>query len=60
MYKMMLAALALLCCAAVPALAGGGGEDGDWELGAYTGPAPPDSYNPLDPDNGLLYGARVG
>jgi len=60
MYKIMLAALAVLCCAAVPAFAGGGGEDGDWELGAYLGSAHPDSYDPLDPENGTLYGARVG
>ena len=52
--------LSLSCCAAIPAFAGGGGDDGDWELGAYAGTSHPDSYDPLDPENGSLWGWRVG
>src|SRR5262245_5057392 len=50
----------LVCAAAAPAFAGGGGVDGDWEGGLYMGTAHPDSYDPLDPDNGTLYGVRLG
>jgi OOP family OmpA-OmpF porin len=60
MRKIPLVLLSMLCCAALPAFAGGGGDDGDWELGAYMGSSHPDSYNPLDPENGTLYGGRVG
>lgn len=60
MHKPILVTAAILCGWAAPALAGGGGVEGDWELGAYLGSSHPDSYNPLDPENGDLYGARVG
>ena len=52
-----IALLSLLACA--PVLAEGG-EDGDWELGVYSGLFAPDSYADLDPDGGLVYGLRVG
>jgi OOP family OmpA-OmpF porin len=60
MGKSILPALVLLGCSAIPALAGGGGADGDWELGVYVGFGDPDSYDPLDPGDDVLYGVRVG
>jgi hypothetical protein len=61
MRSMMLLFL-LGCVAATPvvALTGGGGVEGDWEAGLYVGQAFPDSYDTIDPDDGNLWGVRVG
>jgi len=55
----VLTMLATLCLIAAPAVAGHG-EKGDWEFGPYAGVGLLDSYDVVNPDNGALYGARVG
>jgi OOP family OmpA-OmpF porin len=63
-HRLLLLLIVLLL--AVPAAFGDGGQDGDWELGLFTGYAWLDDYDqqgvelPLHPDNDLLYGARLG
>jgi len=52
--------LTCLLLAVVPAMAQNSGEKGDWELGLYGGFGWLDDYGPLSPDNGLLFGGRVG
>lgn len=51
--------VAVLLVAAGPALAGGG-DKGDWELGIYGGYGWLDEYGIFRPENGFLYGARIG
>jgi OOP family OmpA-OmpF porin len=54
--------LILMCLvlAALPALAQNSGEKGDWELGIYGGFGWLDDYGPLNPDDDILFGGRVG
>lgn len=59
MKKTMLVAMAVLALVAVPAVAGHG-EKGEWELGAYAGYGLLDGYDILHPDDGPIFGARVG
>ena len=59
MKKIILVAIAALALTAVPAAAGHG-EKGSWELGAYAGYGLLDGYDFVHPDDGPLYGARVG
>jgi outer membrane protein OmpA-like peptidoglycan-associated protein/opacity protein-like surface antigen len=56
---MTLALVAALLMAAGPTFAGGG-EGGDWELGIYGGYGWLDDYGIFHPDDGFLYGGRVG
>ncbi len=58
---------AALLLAPVTLAAAAGGEKGDWELGLFGGQGFPDDYErtappgaALDPEDDLLYGARVG
>src|SRR5262245_9378361 len=55
-----LVGIALVSLLAVASADAGGGEEGDWELGLYSGLSAPDSYGGFDPDGALLYGLRVG
>src|SRR5512132_1926316 len=59
MKRMILVAIAALALTAVPAAAGHG-EKNSWELGAYAGFGWLDGYDIVHPDDGPLYGARVG
>lgn len=52
--------LVLVCVLAVSPAFAGGGERGDWELGAFAGHGWLGDYGSLNPDNGHLYGGRVG
>lgn len=54
-----LVALAAACGLAAPAFAGGGAAY-DLEVGVFLGRVMPDSYEPLNPDAGGLYGFRLG
>ncbi|HKY32753.1 MAG TPA: OmpA family protein [Candidatus Polarisedimenticolia bacterium] len=61
MTKVFPAALVVLLLAAVPVhAADSGGEKGDWELGLYGGFGWPDDYEPLEPDDDILFGGRIG
>ena len=59
MRGMTLALVAAVLMAAGPTFAGGG-EGGDWELGIYGGYGWLDDYGIFHPDDGFLYGGRVG
>src|SRR5262245_22552489 len=52
--------LLLIACAAITPAAAGHGDKGDWEFGPYGGFGWLDDYESLHPDNGALYGGRVG
>jgi len=57
----ILALVAMTCAAAaITPAAAGHGEQGDWEFGPYGGFGWLDDYDVLHPDNGSLYGGRVG
>ncbi|HET6371846.1 MAG TPA: OmpA family protein [Candidatus Polarisedimenticolia bacterium] len=55
----VLTILAAALFVAAPAIAGRG-EKGDWEFGPYAGFGVLDDYGDLNPDNGPIYGGRVG
>ena len=52
--------LVCLLLALAPAMAESGGEKGDWELGIYGGMGWLDDYDPLNPEDDILFGGRVG